>query len=118
MLPHVLQAGFHDRPHRVQGVWSGDEETRRPGHVTELDQGLAQLVRIVRLLSVITGPHSLGRSFMRIVGDGAFGIADVLGGQQVGAEETRLDEVQLDAELLDLKREGRRSPSTANLLAL
>ena len=79
------------RPNRVQGVWSGHEETRRRSHLAEPDQGLAQLVGIVRLLSVITGPHSLGRPFMRIVSDGAFGVADVLSGQQVGAEESRLD---------------------------
>src|SRR5580658_7605601 len=108
MLLHVLQAGFHDRPDSVQGVWSGYEESRRRRQLAELDQGRAQLVRIVRLLSVVTGPHSLGRTFMRIVGDGALGIADVLGSQQTGAEETRLDNGQLDTELLHLERQGER----------
>jgi hypothetical protein len=52
---------------------------------------------------------------MRMVGDRAFGIAEVLGGQQTGAEESRLDNSQLDAERLRLKRQGERQPFDCKL---
>ena len=71
-------------------------------------KGIAQLVRAAGLLAVIGGPHRFGRALARIIRDGAVGVFDINGGEQVGEEEARLDERDLDAELPHLSLHRKR----------
>ena len=100
----LSQAGLQRRPDHREGIAARVKLFRRVRHAGDLDEGLAQLLRVALLRAVVCRPRLLDVALGGVVFDGPAGPSDVPVVQEVRAEEARFDERDLDAELLDLGR--------------
>src|SRR3546814_7344245 len=85
---------------RVDRIGAGDVAQRRLRRRGQLDQRGAELLRIAGLAVIVAavGRPGLGRE-RRVVGNRPGAVAHRAAVEEVGAEETRLDDGDLDAEI-------------------
>src|SRR6266851_4647621 len=105
---HLLRSGH--------GIGAGDETARRRLLARNDDERSRELGRVAGLLAILGFPElELLRSALVVVRDGRLGVVRRLLGEELSAEETRVDEGGGDAERRNLGVQRRRPALQAEL---